>query len=99
MNFVNLHDSELLDKTHILVRQEREITLEILHLLKEIESRKLFLARGFSSLFDFCVKSLGYSESSAYRRISSMRLLNEIPEVEEKIMANKVNLSTLTQLH
>ncbi len=60
--------------------------------------RKLFLARGYSSLFDFCTKELGYSEGAAHRRISCMHLIVQLPEIEEKIKENKVNLSTLSQL-
>ena len=43
------------------------------------------------------LKELKYSESSAYRRIQSMRLLKDIPQVEEKIESGEVNLSNLAK--
>ncbi len=98
INLKSLNDIDILSHTRELVTKEKQITLEILHYLREISLRKLYLARGYSSLFDFCIIELGYSEGSANRRISSMHLLVQLPEVEEKIKENKVNLSTLTQL-
>ena len=64
-----MSDTELLVQIQSLVQREKEITLEILHLLREVEARELHFARGYSSLFDFCVKALGYSESATQRRI------------------------------
>ena len=39
----------------------------------------------YPSLYDYCVKCLGYNESQAYRRISALRLMNVIPEVKDQI--------------
>ncbi len=61
---------------------ERKITLEIIELLEEIDRRKLYLLRGFGSLLEYCVKELKYSESSAYRRISAMRVVHDLPETK-----------------
>ncbi len=96
-NIKKLSDSELLGRTQELVAKERKLSTEILHHLMEVERRRLYALRGFSSLFDYCVKSLGYSESAAQRRISSMRLLREIPEVKEKIESGVLSLSVLSQ--
>ncbi len=96
-NIKKLSDSELLGRTQELVARERKLSTEILHHLMEVERRRLYALRGFSSLFEYCVKNLGYSESAAQRRISSMRLLREIPEVEEKIQSGHLSLSVLSQ--
>jgi len=48
-------------------RRERGVTLRILHYLIEIERRKLHLLLGRSSMFDYCTRGLGYSESAAWR--------------------------------
>src|ERR1700730_2539872 len=100
MNLIaKLSDEELLAKTKSLVKEEKKITQSILNHLEEVEYRKLYLARGFSSLFSYCVEELGYSGSSADRRLSAMRLIKNIPEAKEKLEKGSVNLSTLTQLH
>ncbi len=97
-----LPDQVLLDQTSALVKVERETTTQILHHLQELERRRLFAVLGFSSLFSYCVESLGYSESSAQRRISSMRLLKSLEpevskEVEIKIQEGSLSLSVLAQ--
>jgi hypothetical protein len=79
------------------VKEERKLGLEILHHLREIERRKLFAEVGYPSLFLYCVKHLGYDEAGAQRRIASMRLLKEIPELEEKIQEGKFSISTLAK--
>src|SRR5690606_9264736 len=43
------------------------------------------------------VNELKYSEAQAGRRISAMRLLRELPQVEEKIQSGSLNLSNLCQ--
>lgn len=85
MNLKHLTDKTLLSDTKYLVSKEREISLKILHHLKEIERRRLFSDLGFGSIFDYTVHELGYSEPAAARRINSARLLRDMPEIEEKL--------------
>ena len=75
MNLVNETDSNLVNRTVTLVREEREILTALLHHFREIERRRLFSALGFKSLFDMAVHKFGYSEDQAYRRIVAARLL------------------------
>jgi len=94
-NLKKLPDQALLDKVSALVKVERETTTEILHHLREVERRRLYAQRGFSSLFSYCVESLGYSESSAQRRISSMRLLKSLePEVAKAVERKSARAAT-----
>ncbi|MCX6117779.1 MAG: hypothetical protein NT027_09570, partial [Proteobacteria bacterium] len=69
MNLVQLSDNELHLETQTLVSQERQVLTKILHHLREIERRRLFSDFSCSSLFDYAVKMLGYSEGQAQRRI------------------------------
>lgn len=93
MNLKTIQDSTLIDKTLELVREERERLIVLLNHLREIEARRLFSAIGYKSLFDFCVRHLGYSEDQSYRRIAAMRILREIPELVPKISSGEINLS------
>ncbi|MBC7692148.1 MAG: hypothetical protein H7222_10285 [Methylotenera sp.] len=88
----------LLEATQNLAQNERRITLEILHHLREIERRRAFAKLGHASLWEYAMKELNYSESSAYRRISAMRALNEHPELEEKIQEGKITVTTVSQV-
>ena len=94
----NKTDQNLIHDTKTLVAQERQVLSDFLHHLREIEIRKLFLKRGYPSLFAFMTQELGYSESAAGRRIQTMRLIKDIPEVEEKIKSGKISLSVASQM-
>jgi 5-methylcytosine-specific restriction endonuclease McrA len=97
-NLQSLSSMELLTNTKSLVAREREVTSQVLWHLREIEARRLFAELGFSSLFDYVVKDLGYSASSAMRRIQAMRLLRELPEIEEQLKSGILNLSHLSSV-
>jgi hypothetical protein len=98
MNLKHLTDKCLLADIKKLASEERKITIQLLHHLKEIDKRKLYSDLGFSSLFNFCVIELGYAESSAQRRIVSARLLNEVPSIEGKIQSGSLNLTNISNL-
>lgn len=95
MNLSDMPDETLLIQTEKLCAEERELLTTILHHLREIERRKLYATLKFPSLFEYSVKKLGYSEDQAYRRISAMRLLRELPELEKKINSGQLQLSHL----
>lgn len=93
MNLHELSDKALDENTVTLVKHERELLSRVLVHLREIERRRLFSELGYQSLFDYAVRRLGYSEDQAYRRISAMRLLKEIPQIQEKLERGTLNLS------
>ena len=93
-----LNNQELLSRTKILVQKERDIHIQVLHHLAEINSRKLYLEQGFSSLFDYAVRELGYSEGAAYRRIKAMKLCQDLPGTEDQLQSGMLSLSTASQL-
>ena len=93
-----LNNKELLSHTKLLVKKERRIHIQVLHHLAEIDSRKLFFKQGFSSLFDYAVRELGYSEGAAYRRIKAMKLCLELPETANRLQSGRLSLSAASQL-
>ncbi|MBK9294799.1 MAG: HNH endonuclease [Oligoflexia bacterium] len=92
-----LSKNDLITELKNLVSEERKLLSLVLDYLSEVQSRKLYLEMGYPSLFEFCVKELNYSESSAQRRISAMGLIKDIPEVKTKIESGHLNLTTLAQ--
>lgn len=96
MNLKHLTDKILLQDTKFLAIEYRSVTTKILHHLKEIERRRLYSELGYSSLFDYTVKELGFSEPSAGRRINAARLLADIPEIEQKIESGELNLTNIS---
>jgi 5-methylcytosine-specific restriction endonuclease McrA len=92
----NINDQVLIQQTTGLVRQERELLTQVLEHLCEIDRRRLFSSLGYKSLFEFATKHLGYSEEAAYRRIQAMRLVQQLPEIEEKLEQGEVQLTHLS---
>lgn len=97
MNLKSVPKQTLLFETERLVRDERRITTAILWHLHEIDRRRLFAELGFASLFEYCTEQLKYSAGGAQRRIASMRLLRELPEIEAKINSGELNVSAVAQ--
>ncbi len=89
-----LSDAALLRDTKELVAQERETLAEILNHFSEIQHRKLFSPQ-HQSLFQYAVEELGYSEDEASRRISAMRLVTELPQIEADVRNGSLGLTTL----
>lgn len=89
-------DRELLVETAALVKVERQTTAKILEHLYEIDRRQLWLKEGYSSLFDFCVRYLNYSESEAARRIQSARCMARVEEVKPLLEENALSLTGLS---
>src|SRR5271154_4506642 len=94
-----LSNEFLLSETKRLALEERRVGLEVLHHLREIEDRRLYNEIGYSSLFEYVTRELGYSEGSAQRRISAMRLLRDLPEYEAKLEAGTLNVTNLSLVH
>jgi hypothetical protein len=92
---LEISNDRLTERLNAAVREERRLTIEVLRLLLEVERRELFARMGYSSLFNFCIDYLKYSEAAAQRRIVSMRALRDMPELEEKIETGKLSLSVL----
>jgi hypothetical protein len=92
-----LSNLELHNKIKTLAASERQLTLVVLQHLREVEARRLFCEFGYGSLLDYCVNELKYSESSAYRRIQSMRLLKEIPEAAKNVVTGELTLTNLAK--
>jgi exonuclease VII small subunit len=98
MNFQNISNTELMTNFENLVVNERKITAHIIKHVAEIDRRKLFLEKGFTSLFDYLVSEIGYSPSAAMRRIDAARLIQELPEVIDKLETGSLTLSQATQV-
>jgi ribosomal protein L22 len=97
MNLKNLSDEALHQQTLDLAREERRLQIEVLHHLRETERRMLFAKRGHSSLLDYCVAELGYTRSAGQRRVDSMRVLKQVPEIEARLSDGSLSLTHLSE--
>jgi len=95
-----ISNSELHQKLHSLIAEERRITHEVLQHICEVDTRKLYLQMAYPSLFEYLVKAHGYSESSAQRRIDSARLMAQIPAAKlgQKIESGAISLNQVSKI-
>ena len=82
----------------MLARHEQALQLCVLDHLREIDARRLYLRRGLSSLFDYTVRELHYTEAAAWRRIKAMRLCRDTRGVREWLQDGSLNLSNAALL-
>src|SRR3954454_21771137 len=94
----SLGDDELLAGLSSIVARRNQITAEFLSYLAELDERQLFLDRGFSSLFEYCVEKLGLCESTAGRHIAAARVCREHPEAFAMVASGALHASALSLL-
>lgn len=92
-----LKDSQLLEITQKLVKNEKQQTLLVIAHLEEIQRRRLFASFAFSSMLDYCRFELGYSEAEACVRLSAMRLTKENQLAKKKLIEGEISLTVLSK--
>lgn len=93
-----ISDQQLIDNIQHLCQTERRLTLAILNHLREIEIRRLYVDLKYSSMYEYAIKHLKYSEGQAHRRLSAARLLKEIPEIAESIIDGSLSLTNISKV-
>jgi hypothetical protein len=88
---------EINEKMKFLVKTERKITLEVLHLINLAEDLDVHLELAYSSLHDWLIKEHKYSDRAANRRIQVAKLLRAVPAISDKIERGSLNLTTLSK--
>ena len=93
-----LSDRDLLDATTCAASLERSATAGLLALLAELDSRKLYLGEGCSSLFTYCTQVLHLSEPAAYSRITAARAARRFPIVLARLADGDLTITSITLL-
>ena len=93
-----LSDDQLLEQTGKLARLDHQIHVFVIDHLLEFEARRAYLSRGFSSLFDYVKRGLGYSDAATWRRINAMKLCTRIDGVRERLWDGSLTLGAAAQL-
>ena len=96
--FSELGDQQLLEQARRLAANQRCIDVHILDHLDEIDRRGLALRRGFSSLFDYAVRELRFSDAAAQRRIQAMRLCRRHGWVRACLQSGELSMTAAGQL-
>jgi len=94
----SLENDLLLAAVSDLVRRENDSLSDLLAHLAELDERGLCLELGYSSLFAYCREALGFSKSSAGRRIAAARICRKHPEAFARVANGELELSVLCAL-
>ena len=65
---------------------------------REVDTRGLYLRRGFGTIFEYAVRELGYSDAAAWRRMKAMELCEETDGARDLLQNGLISLSTAAEL-
>jgi hypothetical protein len=98
LDVVGMENDALLSEVERLVKADRALGATLLVHLGEVDARKLYLARGYSSMFVYCRSALGMSEAEAYLRMRAADVGRKFPLVLERFGSGDVHLSAIKLL-
>src|SRR5229473_1319469 len=81
-----------------LVRSERHLVVQFVVELAGFAKRELYRELGYTSLFYYCVRQLGLSKSSAFRRSEVARLIARFPVIAEQLAEGRMSIRALVEL-
>ncbi len=91
-------DQSLLANLFRLAKAEAVSQVEFLCHLAEVDERRIVVERGYSGIWDFCRRGLGFSESTSTRRISVARAARSYPEILTMLADGRLTLCTAAEL-
>ena len=91
----NKSDLEILNDIKKFAGLERKYGALVLEHLEEVRRRKLFVDLKYKSLLEYAIKELGFSESSANRRLAALKIVVVFPEVKAKLVSGETSLGML----
>jgi hypothetical protein len=97
-NLSGVSDEHLLQGLSGLLAGGASTEARIVAHLAEVEQRRLHLKASASSLFDYCLRRIGLSDSEAFHRITAVRLARKFPLIFELLEARAIHLSALRVL-
>src|ERR1700686_4589377 len=81
-----------------LVRSERNLAVQFVVELAGFAKRELYRELGYTSLFYYCVRQLGLSKSSAFRRSEAARLIPRFPVIAERLAESRLSIRAPVEL-
>ncbi len=81
-----------------MVRSERNLVVQFVVELAGFAKRELYRELGYTSLFYYCVRQLGLSKSSAFRRSEVARLIARFPVIADQLAGGQLSVRALVEL-
>lgn len=98
LNVKDLTDRQLHQNLLILKSKESRIVAHIISHLEEVYRRRLFASYKCSSIYDYCIRILGYSNGEAHKKISACKLASHCEGVKESIASGELSLSNAASI-
>jgi hypothetical protein len=93
---------EKMDNLHecckMMAIRYRKTQAKLLDYTQKADEEKLYLYRGYKSLFDYLVKDLGLSESTTYNIINVARTAKIVPQLKEQLELGQSGISKLRKI-
>ena len=93
-----LSDRELVAEVKRLAGCEQHATARLIAALAELDTRRLYLGQGCSSMFTYCTQVLHLAEHAAYNRIEAARAVRRFPAILTLLADGCVHLSAVRLL-
>ena len=71
----------------------KQAEADLISVLQEVDTAKVFLKLGCTGLFNYCVQALGLSESVAYNFVTVARKAREVPVLQSAIQNGSLSVS------
>src|SRR5450432_1991266 len=91
-------DQQLRSGLATLLASDARTQARVIAHISEVEERRLHSKDGYSSLFEYCVKKLGLSESEAFHRLTAARIARQFPTVFGMIESRRIHLTAVCLL-
>ena len=91
-------DHVLLREAKAFARAEWAAKGALLAHLAVIDERRLYVAAGHSSMYDYCARELGLSEDASIRRLNAARIARTYPVLFDALADGRIHLTTILVL-
>ena len=97
-SLTHLSDEALLSNLGALVASHREDTVTMMVHLGEVDARRLYLPAACSSMYEYCMREMRFSEDEACTRIRAARTGRDFPSVFAALADGRLSLTAVVLL-
>jgi hypothetical protein len=98
LSFESMSDDALLAALDDAVGRGRRSDADIVAHIAAVDARRLYLGRGYSSMFGYATEVLRMSEGAAYTRIAAARAARKHPVLLEMLADGRLHLTGIARL-
>jgi hypothetical protein len=92
-DLAQLTDTQLAAELSRVVSAERTATSVVVATLAEFDARRLYLPKGYSSLFTYCVEELKLTEDATFNRVEAARAARKFPIILDLLDVGDLSLT------